>query len=94
MTIHGLTWDGSNTPWSIAFISDVHGNLQALDAKQRHEVRRKFRKLEAAGCVSFRVLEEPAAVQSALGLTAAIAMGTAFLSRHGSEPAAQPTASR
>ena len=36
--------------------------LQTLDAKQRHEVKRKLRRLEEAGKISYRFITEPASV--------------------------------
>ena len=40
--------------------------LQALTGKQRHEVRRKLRRLENSAAAGFRVLEDPAAVRAAM----------------------------
>jgi CelD/BcsL family acetyltransferase involved in cellulose biosynthesis len=40
--------------------------LGILDAKQRHEVRRKMRRLMEAGKVEFRVLEDGAAIRSGM----------------------------
>jgi CelD/BcsL family acetyltransferase involved in cellulose biosynthesis len=40
--------------------------LLILSGKQRHEVRRKLRRLENRGAAEFRLLEDPAAVQSAM----------------------------
>jgi CelD/BcsL family acetyltransferase involved in cellulose biosynthesis len=40
--------------------------LQRLSGKQRHEVRRKQRRLEAHGAVDFRMTVQPAALPSAL----------------------------
>lgn len=42
------------------------GYLQALSGKQRHEVRRKLRRLGNSTAAGFRVLEEPAAVHAAM----------------------------
>ncbi len=48
----------------------LHGSweayLQSLNGKQRHEVRRKMRRLEEAGPVRFRVVTSPAEVEPAL----------------------------
>lgn len=40
--------------------------LQALTGKQRHEVRRKLRRLENSAAAEFRVLEDPASVRAAM----------------------------
>lgn len=40
--------------------------LQTLSGKQRHEVRRKLRRLENSAAAGFRVLEDPAAVRAAM----------------------------
>jgi CelD/BcsL family acetyltransferase involved in cellulose biosynthesis len=40
--------------------------LQALTGKQRHEVRRKLRRLENSAAAGFRVLEDPEAVRAAM----------------------------
>jgi len=40
--------------------------LQALSGKQRHEVRRKLRRLENSSAAGFRVLEDSAAVRAAM----------------------------
>jgi CelD/BcsL family acetyltransferase involved in cellulose biosynthesis len=42
------------------------GYLQILSGKQRHEVRRKLRRLENSAAAGFRVLEDPAAVRTAM----------------------------
>ncbi|SMC21934.1 Acetyltransferase involved in cellulose biosynthesis, CelD/BcsL family [Desulfacinum hydrothermale DSM 13146] len=42
------------------------GYLQRLSGKQRHEVRRKMRRLEEAGAVSFRIHTDPHDVERAL----------------------------
>lgn len=40
--------------------------LQTLSGKQRHEVRRKLRRLEAHAATAFHLVQEPTAVQAAL----------------------------
>jgi CelD/BcsL family acetyltransferase involved in cellulose biosynthesis len=40
--------------------------LQVLSGKQRHEVRRKLRRLENSAASGFRMVEEPAAVRAAM----------------------------
>lgn len=40
--------------------------LKILSGKQRHEVRRKLRRLENSAAARFRVLEDPAAVRTAM----------------------------
>jgi CelD/BcsL family acetyltransferase involved in cellulose biosynthesis len=40
--------------------------LRILSGKQRHEVRRKLRRLESSAAAGFRVLEDPATVRAAM----------------------------
>ncbi|ROR02902.1 GNAT family N-acetyltransferase [Desulfosoma caldarium] len=42
------------------------GYLQSLNGKQRHEVRRKMRRLEEAGQVDYRVVSTPSELEQAL----------------------------
>jgi CelD/BcsL family acetyltransferase involved in cellulose biosynthesis len=50
----------------IALAGDFEEYISSLDRKDRHELRRKLRKLPQAGAVELEVLESPAEVEGAL----------------------------
>lgn len=50
----------------VALAGDFEEYVSSLDKKDRHELRRKLRKLPQAGDVELEVLESPAEVQAAL----------------------------
>ena len=72
----GLVPDARERGWPVASEDDVlfevdlppswEEYLDRLSGKQRHEVRRKLRRLENSTAAGFRVLEEPAAVDAAM----------------------------
>lgn len=60
-----LTLVEEDVSYELALPSDWDGFLQRLGGKQRHEVRRKLRRLDEAGTVRFRVIEQPNAIAEA-----------------------------
>jgi len=60
-----LTLVDEDVSYEMELPSDWDGFLQRLGAKQRHEVRRKLRRLHEAGTVRFRVLDQPTAIAAA-----------------------------
>ena len=63
-------YEVSTTPEDIALELELPTSwedyLGSLKGKQRHEVKRKFRRLEEAGDINFRVVEDAAEVQNQL----------------------------
>jgi CelD/BcsL family acetyltransferase involved in cellulose biosynthesis len=52
--------DGSSMEMKLP--TDWNDYLESLPGKQRHEIRRKFRRLEEAASICFEVIQDPAAV--------------------------------
>ncbi len=56
---HAVTCDSAGISSEIALPDTWESYLQMLGGKQRHEIRRKLRRLNEAGLVRFRVIKRP-----------------------------------
>ena len=54
----------AETSYEMELPGSWHGYLDILSGKERHEIRRKLRRLEKAGKVNFRLVDEPTRVNA------------------------------
>jgi CelD/BcsL family acetyltransferase involved in cellulose biosynthesis len=68
-SLHGCQW--SIRPEDVSLEVDLPATweefLNALDAKQRHEIRRKLRRLNEAGSIRFRSVRDASQIPDAMG---------------------------
>ena len=63
-----LTLAGEDVSYELALPADWDGYLAGLTVQQRHEVRRKLRRLGEAGRFTYRTVSDPAALERELGV--------------------------
>ncbi len=56
------------TSYELELPDSWHGYLEILSGKERHEIRRKLRRLEKAGTVNFRLVDDPTRVKAEMDI--------------------------
>lgn len=63
-----IQWDQDDVLFELPLPGTWDGFLNMLTGKQRHEIRRKMRKLYASGSIRFRVVEMPEDIAQEMGV--------------------------
>lgn len=63
-----VTGADEDVSYELALPADWEGYVSGLAAQQRHEVRRKLRRLEEAGRFAYRSVDAPAAIDAAMDM--------------------------